>query len=239
MSALVAQRAVVARDDSARRRRERRVSRAASVAWSKTAASAGDDDLACLRRFLFTRRRAAGRACARRIAERVLGARRRARVGRDRATHPARSASTACASTRWRSSCDRRTATSVCSSTRLTRAGVPAWFDRGTRRPHPAGRAFLALLACAGESLSAARFAEYLSLGQVPVESASRDRDVGRAAGRGGQSRAVTGDGRSSRRVRVRVTTTRRRIRSESVAGTLRAPWRWEKLLVEDRRDRS
>ena len=58
----------------------------------------------------------------------------------------------------------------------LTRAGVPAWFDRGTRRPHPAGRAFLALLACAGESLSAARFAEYLSLGQVPAESASRDR---------------------------------------------------------------
>ena len=29
------------------------------------------------------------------------------------------------------------------------RAGVPAWFDRGTRRPDPAGRALLALLACA------------------------------------------------------------------------------------------
>ena len=43
-----------------------------------------------------------------------------------------------------------------------------AWFDRGTRRPHPAGRAFLALLACACEHLSARRFAEYLSLGQVP-----------------------------------------------------------------------
>src|SRR5262249_6907559 len=50
----------------------------------------------------------------------------------------------------------------------LRRADVPAWFDRGTRRPHPAGRAFLALLACAAEHLSAARFAEYLSLGQVP-----------------------------------------------------------------------
>ena len=50
----------------------------------------------------------------------------------------------------------------------LRRADVPAWFDRGTRRPHPAGRAFLALLACAAEQLSAARFAEYLSLGQVP-----------------------------------------------------------------------
>src|SRR5262245_32742414 len=50
----------------------------------------------------------------------------------------------------------------------LRRAGIPAWFDRGTRRPHPAGRAFLALLACAAEHLSASRFAEYMSLGQVP-----------------------------------------------------------------------
>ena len=37
----------------------------------------------------------------------------------------------------------------------LRRADVPAWFDRGTRRPHPTGRAFLALLACAAERLSA------------------------------------------------------------------------------------
>ena len=50
----------------------------------------------------------------------------------------------------------------------FARAGVPAWFERGTRRPDPAGRAFLALLACADEGLSARRFAEYLSLGQVP-----------------------------------------------------------------------
>ena len=50
----------------------------------------------------------------------------------------------------------------------FSRAGIPAWFDRGTRRPHPAGRAFLALLACAVEKLSARRFAEYLSLGQIP-----------------------------------------------------------------------
>ena len=51
----------------------------------------------------------------------------------------------------------------------LGRAGVPAWFARGTASPHPAGRAFLALLACAAEGLSARRFAEYVSLGQVPV----------------------------------------------------------------------
>lgn len=50
----------------------------------------------------------------------------------------------------------------------LQRAGIPAWFSRGTARPHSSGRAFLALLGCAAERLSASRFAEYLSLGQVP-----------------------------------------------------------------------
>ena len=48
------------------------------------------------------------------------------------------------------------------------RARIPVHFTRGTRRPDPAGRAFLALLACADEQLSASRFAEYLSLGQLP-----------------------------------------------------------------------
>ena len=48
------------------------------------------------------------------------------------------------------------------------RARVPAVFSGGTRRPDPAGRAMLALLACAAEGLSASRFAEYLSLGAMP-----------------------------------------------------------------------
>ena len=114
----------------------------------------------------------------------------------------------------------------------LTRAGVPAWFGRGTRRPHPAGRAFLALLACAGESLSAARFAEYLSLGQVPSESASRDsawvappdEAVNRVSMAGeeqvieDESSAVDAAASDTEQIR---------------AGTLLAPWRWEKLLVE------
>ena len=51
----------------------------------------------------------------------------------------------------------------------LRRAAIPAWFSRGTMRPDPAGRAFLALLACAAEKCSASRFAEYLSFGQVPA----------------------------------------------------------------------
>src|SRR4030095_6009253 len=50
----------------------------------------------------------------------------------------------------------------------LSRAGIPAYFDRGTRRPDLTGRAFLAILSCATEKFSAKRFAEYLSLAQVP-----------------------------------------------------------------------
>lgn len=55
----------------------------------------------------------------------------------------------------------------------LRRAGVPAHFARGARKPDPSGRALLALLACAAEGLSARRFAEYLSLGEVPETDAS------------------------------------------------------------------
>lgn len=50
----------------------------------------------------------------------------------------------------------------------LRRARIPAYFARGSTRPDPSGRAMLALLSCAGDKLSATRFAEYLSLGEVP-----------------------------------------------------------------------
>jgi len=49
----------------------------------------------------------------------------------------------------------------------LRRAGIPAHCTHGSTRPDPAGRSFLALLHCAQEGLSASRFAEYLSLGQM------------------------------------------------------------------------
>jgi hypothetical protein len=50
----------------------------------------------------------------------------------------------------------------------FNRAGIPVHYARGAVRPDPSGRAFCALLKCAAEGLSAQRFAEYLSLGQVP-----------------------------------------------------------------------
>jgi len=114
----------------------------------------------------------------------------------------------------------------------LRRADVPAWFDRGTRRPHPAGRAFLALLACAAEQLSAARFAEYLSLGQVP-----QILDTGRDAWAASHDEAF---GRASELPFDELETEAEQAANETpgsddavVAGTLRAPWRWERLLID------
>jgi CRISPR/Cas system-associated exonuclease Cas4 (RecB family) len=53
------------------------------------------------------------------------------------------------------------------------RAGVKAHFSSGLPRPDPSGRALLALLRCAEEGLSARRFSEYLSLSQVPKPDAA------------------------------------------------------------------
>ncbi len=121
----------------------------------------------------------------------------------------------------------------------LDRAGIPALFTRGVVRPHPAGRALLALLDCALEGLSAIRFAEYLSLGQVPPvdeEGAPPPRPVPwllpdeeeRLAGAvpgellgptasAGPGPAVAGEDDAS----------------PVVAGSLRTPLNWERLLVE------
>ena len=101
----------------------------------------------------------------------------------------------------------------------LQRADVPTWFDRGTRRPHPAGRAFLALLACAAEQLSASRFAEYLSLAQVP-EGVQDPPHVLSLDEVFGLSRTVDAAPEEAEE-------------TAAAAQTLPAPWRWEKLLVE------
>jgi ATP-dependent helicase/nuclease subunit B len=113
----------------------------------------------------------------------------------------------------------------------LARAGVAAWFDRGTRRPDPAGRALLALLHCAEEGLSARRFAEYLSLAQVPdpeqdlaaLAYAPPDDEVLSAAV------ADTIDPEESP-APMRISAPPE---LAVVDGSLRAPWRWEALLVE------
>jgi RecB family exonuclease len=123
------------------------------------------------------------------------------------------------------------------------RAGIPGWFDRGTTRPHPAGRAFLAILACACEKLSARRFAEYLSLAQVPQlsgprrefdfivpdddvlsvvsDAARRVQDDGREDPPDSESKAPAGSSDPDSSA------------AAVLAGSLRAPWKWETLIVE------
>ena len=137
------------------------------------------------------------------------------------------------------------------------RGGVPVYFDRGTRRPDPAGRAFIALLSCAAEGLSAKRFDEYLSLGQVP--DLRRKADVARPEGvsSGRAPGNVDGASRGGADLEVRLSPRGEEfgefqmdddepeegdvqegapIDSDEeavVAGTLRSPWKWEELIVE------
>jgi ATP-dependent helicase/nuclease subunit B len=123
----------------------------------------------------------------------------------------------------------------------FARAGVPAWFERGTRRPDPAGRAFLALLACAADSLSARRFAEYLSLGQVPhlvVGSGTDGTDLVPSMQFSTDDAVLAtlpADARPEDAAPIDEAPwpTERDADDRVVAGTLRAPWRWEELLVE------
>jgi CRISPR/Cas system-associated exonuclease Cas4 (RecB family) len=118
----------------------------------------------------------------------------------------------------------------------LARANVPGYFDRGIRRPHPAGRAFLAMLGCVVEDFSAKRFAEYLSLGQVPSLGAkenakstdawveSNDESLGVFSERQPDEDDLTSPTNP---------TIPEEPDSAILAGTLRAPWKWEALLVE------
>jgi ATP-dependent helicase/nuclease subunit B len=132
-----------------------------------------------------------------------------------------------------------------------------AWFDRGTRRPHPGGRAFLAILACACEQLSARRFAEYLSLAQVPrldetqrepefvppgddelpfPGSGSAERDAARDAEEPEPDEAPASAKASAVKPTFAEATVGGPASSEDdaiVEGTLRAPWKWETLIVE------
>jgi hypothetical protein len=114
----------------------------------------------------------------------------------------------------------------------LNRAGIPAYFATGTRRPEPGGRALLQLLWCASENLSAKCFAEYLSLAQVPDPEAE-------IAGAGAftlpEAEVFSAPLATDLNLPPPLPETEPPEVSPVpvVEGTLRAPWRWEKLLVE------
>ena len=105
----------------------------------------------------------------------------------------------------------------------LRRAAIPAYFSRGVARPDPAGRAFLALLACAAEGCSATRFAEYLSLGQAPP----LDRPPAAA------SPPPPDDEVLARLYEGAETATPEPEPEPAEDGTLQSPVAWEKLLVD------
>jgi ATP-dependent helicase/nuclease subunit B len=118
------------------------------------------------------------------------------------------------------------------------RGDVPVYFDRGTRRPDPAGRAFVALLSCAVDGLSAKRFDEYLSLGQVPqvtdaVASAALvtplDEVFAGEERRGGPLSPPDLWADPAGPPDLKIDTDDEAV----VAGTLRSPWKWEELIVE------
>jgi ATP-dependent helicase/nuclease subunit B len=120
----------------------------------------------------------------------------------------------------------------------LGRAQIPAYFDRGLRRPHPAGRAFLAMLSCAVENLSAKRFAEYLSLGQVPTLRESQAASQNMWVASNDESFGLVSEESRTRNENPEPSSQnlepeRADPSSAIVAGTLRAPWKWEGLLVE------
>src|SRR5712692_9605208 len=122
----------------------------------------------------------------------------------------------------------------------LRRAGIPAWFARGTSRPDPAGRAFLALVDCALEGLSARRFAEYQSLGQVPTLDEAGAPPVDRAVWMAPEDETLGPATEIAPAASLEAAPPDTSGSPEGdtddrpvVEGTLRAPWRWEQLLVE------
>jgi hypothetical protein len=117
------------------------------------------------------------------------------------------------------------------------RGGVPAYFDRGTRRPDPSGRAFVALLSCAVDGLSAKRFDEYLSLGQVPpIAPAGAPAPVRHAMPSDEVFREFFPEDPATAAEDAAGENSVSPIDSDEeavVAGTLRSPWKWEELIVE------
>ncbi len=112
----------------------------------------------------------------------------------------------------------------------LARAGVPAYLARGALRPEPGGRALLTLLNCAAERLSARRFAEYLSLAQVPDPDRGADSQAPFVPVESDLVPLPESDNNLSAAIGVAAPIDDP---VPVVEGSVRAPWRWEKLIVE------
>ena len=118
--------------------------------------------------------------------------------------------------------------------TAMNRAGIPSHFVRGTSRPDPSGRAFLAILSCAAEGLSARRFSEYLSFGQVPQLEEGGTPPVDREIWSPNRDETAASLLEQLHDVRdEEIQTGDDSDEQATIAGGLRAPRKWEELLVE------
>ncbi|HYY53598.1 MAG TPA: PD-(D/E)XK nuclease family protein [Myxococcales bacterium] len=115
----------------------------------------------------------------------------------------------------------------------FARAGIPAHFASGTQKPNPAGRAFLALLACAADGLSARRFAEYLSLGEVPQAVSGAPPEASPSGDRWVPPDTELTPTPTEEPAHPEDATAPVDVDAPVVAGSLRAPWRWEQLLID------
>ncbi|MBX7097410.1 MAG: PD-(D/E)XK nuclease family protein [Myxococcaceae bacterium] len=116
----------------------------------------------------------------------------------------------------------------------LRRAGIPAYFAKGVRAPDPSARAMLALLACAAENLSATRFAEYASLGEVPRAALDRAAPAAVPAGERFVAAAPAELDEVPALDEAVAPEEDESLPEAPVAqGRLRSPRRWERLLVD------
>ena len=213
----------------------------------------GDTDLVALRRYLFARSQPPVREPAGDVRL-LLRAGRRARMRRDRAPHHAGSAPRRAVRRDGGVRARARSATSGCSSTRFgarcrTSAATPRLVRSrhappASRRPrvprHPRLRRARTCPRAASPSTSRSAQVPRLDEAQrVPEFVAPDDEELG-AAGRR-RREGVDADEPASRRApraRSRIPTLDAPIPDDSdddaiVAGTLRAPWKWETLIVE------
>ena len=115
----------------------------------------------------------------------------------------------------------------------FARAEIPAYFVRGTTAPDPSGRALLALLACAAEGLSAKRFAEYLSLGQVPEPETQKDVDSEWVGPQDELTKQSIIDESETEQQIPLFSLFAEPAEQTVIDGSLRTPARWEQLLVD------
>jgi CRISPR/Cas system-associated exonuclease Cas4 (RecB family) len=135
----------------------------------------------------------------------------------------------------------------------LTRAGIPVWFARGASLPEPGGRALLALLNCAAERFSARRFAEYLSLAQLPAKEMNPHSSgaalvekepptvpltlsrsaAGERLGESGEAFVPAEADYIPAGVEIAANPSVEADPNPDVETAVQAPWRWEQLLVD------